>query len=112
MIGYHWSPVQYRGSIRKHGLLVPIRHPRLTVPTTCSAGHRNPHISLGRNPHDAWRLSGGFLADDPEPGNAPVQWDLWQVDLGRQYRAYGMELQSMRDIPRRRLRWVAERAIQ
>lgn len=43
MIGYHYSPAANTASIQKHGLLVPLRHPRLTTPVTCSAGHRNPH---------------------------------------------------------------------
>ena len=48
MIGYHWSPFRNYDSIKTYGLLVPTKHPVLTIPMVCSEGHRNPHISLGR----------------------------------------------------------------
>lgn len=121
MIGYHYSPASNRDSIKKHGLLVPKKHPKLTTPVTCSAGHRNPHISLARTPSGAWRLSGdfvryramqGLLALAELPQGIPTQWDLWQVYLPRHsYRAYGYELQSVRDIPKRHVLYIGSRHI-
>jgi len=113
VIGYHYSPRENQASILKHGLLVPLRHPKLVTPVTCSEGHRNPHISLARTPVDAWSLSGGFLrgriigGDRPLYWTCPEHWDLYQVELPRHsYRAYGLELQSSRDIPKSRVIYV------
>lgn len=121
MIAYHWAPKMYRDSISKHGLLVPAKHPRLTRPTTCSDGHRNSHISLGRTPLVAWSLSGGFLLrrlkeQGEELGDyVPLGWDLWQVRLdGIRYettgRAHG-EITTRNDLTKSRLTWLAERWI-
>lgn len=108
MIGYHYSPVCNRRTIEKHGLLVPTKHPKLVVPVVCSNGHRNPHVSLARNPHTAWSLSGGFLLGRTE--DMPQEWDLYQVNLcGMSYQAYGIELQSRQDIPRSRVFYVGSR---
>ena len=88
MIGYHWSPFANYESIKLYGLLVPTKHPILTQPMVCSEGHRNPHISLGRTPSQAWDLSGGFLIQRAkEQGeldslSVPMRWDLYEVDLG------------------------------
>lgn len=114
MIAYHWSPYQNAASIRKHGLLVPSKHPRLTTPTTCSQGHRNPHISLGKTPRIAWDLSGGFLIRRDTP-DIPMGWDLWEVNLnGIRYdttgRAHG-EITVRSDLTKRRLTWLAGRWI-
>lgn len=105
MIGYHWSPTTNRDSIRKHGLLVPFKHPRLTIPVTCSDGHRNPHISLARNPIDAWELSGGFLKSNDK-------WDLWLIVLDKvKYTTipHWDELEVSQDIPRRYVIYTASR---
>lgn len=116
MIGYHWSPLDRRNSIKKHGLLVPSRHPVLVAPVVCSDGHRNPHISLGRTPWSAWELSGGFLERTRRAG-APMEWDLWEVDLSRKpgralpYWSNGHELQVRRDIGRSRIALVAHRLV-
>ena len=105
MIGYHYSPVENRESIARHGLLVPKLHPRLTTPVTCADGHRNPHISLARSPHEAWILSGGFMyqriisGDRQSYFNTPEYWDLYQVQLHKgSYRSDHMELKSRKDI--------------
>lgn len=117
MIGYHYSPSSNRSSIGKHGLLVPSKHPILTIPVTCSDGHRNPHISLGRTPSDAWMLSGGFLLDQCKRRRRPwvdiyEMWDLYEVDLPRgSYRAYGDELQTRKDITKSRVRLVGTREL-
>lgn len=116
MIAYHWAPCSVRESIKKHGLLVPTRHPKLTTPTTCSEGHRNPHLSLARNPADAWRLSGGFLVGRSYEATGvtqiPLSWDLWQVDLHAiRYRCNGIELQCPSDILKSRLTWIGYRGI-
>lgn len=112
MIGYHYSPATNAASIQKHGLLVPLRHPRLTTPVVCSEGHRNPHISLARTPAQAWDLSGGFLARRArEHGAVPVDgwWNLYQVDLkGIRYSAQ-YELSVRVDIPKSRVTYVGSR---
>lgn len=119
MFAYHWSPRDRRESIKRRGLLVPKRHPRIITPVTCSEGHRNPHISLGKDPHEAWRLSGGFLQMRVREGLAstpPSSWDLWQVNLtGIKYRALypgAGELVTRADISRRHLALVAHRDIE
>lgn len=113
MIGYHWSPARHRESIRKRGLLVPAKHPDRVTATTCSEGHLNPHISLGRNPKDAWRLSGAFVKG--REGIPPTEWDLWQVDLtGLSYRPLHRgsdELTTRIDIPKSHLALVAHKHI-
>ncbi|PKQ59810.1 hypothetical protein B5566_02355 [Mycobacterium sp. MHSD3] len=114
MIAYHWSPRDRRESILRHGLLVPTRHPRLVTPTVCSEGHRNPYISLARDPHTAWWLSGGFLLlRDCDP---PRTWDLWQADLpGRKCRPNvggSSELVARADISRQHLTLLASRDIE
>jgi hypothetical protein len=120
MIAYHWAPQLLRPSIKKHGLLVPSKHPRLTQPTTCSGGHRNSHISLGKTPLVAWSLSGGFLlrrakeqGEENPTEYIPLGWDLWQVNLdGIRYettgRAHG-EITVRSDLTKRRLTWLAHR---
>ena len=119
VIAYHWSPSSNHDSIIRRGLLIPKLHPRLTTPVTCSEGHRNPHISLGRNPMHAWSLSGGFLllrtAEQSPfwPNHIPLKWDLWQVDLPkvRPWRKDDYELNIDMDIPPSHLTWVAHRWI-
>lgn len=112
MIGYHWSPDRNFDSIAKHGLLVPNKHPRIVVPVTCSEGHRNPHISLGRTPLCAWELSAAM------PWTENGWWNLYEVDLGIdnnhqprgiKYRSNGFELQVRQDIPRNKVKWIANR---
>ena len=120
-IAYHWSPSVNHDSIIKRGLLVPKTHPRLTTPVTCSEGHRNPHISLGRNPMHAWILSGGFLLRRVEeygwlsgqPKGIPLKWDLWQVEIDtiRDWRKDDYELNVDMDISPSHLTWVAHRWI-
>lgn len=128
MIAYHWSPHCFRRSIEKHGLLVPSKHPILVVPVTCSQGHRNPHISLGKTPSRAWELAGGFLRRrEIEQGRNPIYslplnriwWDLYEVNLGVdnakgqrgiRYRSNGFELQVAQDISKSHVRWIAERS--
>lgn len=118
-ISYHWSPTKNHDSIIKRGLLVPKLHPRLTTPVTCSEGHRNPHISLGRTPSHAWSLSGGFLIyrakEQNELGSTviPLKWDLWEVQIPntRNWREDDYELNVDKDIPASLLTWVAERWI-
>ena len=117
-IAYHWSPSVNHDSIIKRGLLVPKTHPRLTTPVTCSEGHRNPHISLGRNPMHAWSLSGGFLLRRQNElldvvVDVALKWDLWQVDLPqvRNWRKDDYELNIDTDIPPSHLTWVAHRWI-
>ncbi|AZS12541.1 hypothetical protein HWB99_gp005 [Mycobacterium phage DrLupo] len=107
MIGYHWSPADRHDSIRKHGLLVPTKHPKLVVPVTCSEGHRNPHISLGKTPSLAWALSAAM------PWTPGGLWHLWEVWFQGQipYRSTGTELQVRVDIPRRYFGLVAERTV-
>jgi hypothetical protein len=118
MIGYHYSPTANRLSINRHGLLVPTHHPFLVQPVVCSEGHRNPHISLGKTPHQAWELSGGFLKRRAREQHEPVAlwpqiWDLYQVWLEpRKYQTNGgYEYQSRRDIPRGHVVRVGSRAI-
>ncbi len=114
MIGYHYSPATNHTSITKHGLLVPLKHPKLTTPVVCSQGHRNPHISLGKTPADAWELSGGFLArrDVNRLGKHHL-WNLYQVDLGSiRYRSNGYELQVRTDIPRSRVTYIGSRRVE
>lgn len=105
MIGYHWSPHVNHVSISKHGLLVPTKHPKLVAPVVCSDGHRNPHISLGKTPSQAWALSGDM------PWVESIWfWALYEVNLREiRYRTNGYELQVSRDIPRRFVKWIAER---
>ena len=120
-IAFHWSPSANYDSIIRRGLLVPKLHPRLTTPVTCSEGHRNPHISLGRNPMHAWSLSGGFLLRRVEeygwlsgqPKGIPLKWDLWQVELPniRGWRKDDYELNIETDITPGHLTWVAHRWI-
>ena len=119
-ISYHWSPSYNHDSIIRRGLLVPKKHPRLTTPVTCSEGHRNPHISLGRTPMHAWSLSGGFLIHralndgyGPLPGSLPQKWDLWEVVLPniRAWRKDDYELTIDTDISPGHLTWVAHRMI-
>lgn len=113
MIGYHWSPARHRESIKRRGLLVPVKHPERVSATTCSEGHLNPHISLGRNPKDAWLLSGQFLKG--RSADAPTPWDLWQVDLsGIAYRTLHKgsdELITRSDVPKSHLTLVAHKDI-
>lgn len=119
MIGYHYSPARNGYSIKKHGLLVPTKHPKLVVPVVCSEGHRNPHISLGVNPVEAWTLSGGFLYDRDQRGVIKLDfelshlWLLYQVDLKEiPYRKSGCdEIQVRVDIPRRFVKYVGGRYI-
>ena len=117
MIAYHYSPVENRSSIAKHGLLVPTKHPKLVQPMVCSGNHRNPHVSLARNPKLAWELSGGFMfwrfcRGDLKGLELPRQWDLYQVYLPRHsYRAFGLELKSRKDIPARSVTRVATRLV-
>ncbi|MBX9661646.1 MAG: hypothetical protein K2X00_24065 [Nitrospiraceae bacterium] len=114
MIGYHYSPATNHTSITKHGLLVPLKHPKLTTPVVCSQGHRNPHISLGKTPADAWELSGGFLArrDVNRIGEHRL-WNLYQVDLAPiRYRSNGYELQVRTDIPRARITYIGSRRVE
>lgn len=113
VIGYHYSPALNSGSIDKHGLLVPLRHPKLTKPVVCSAGHRNPHISLARTPFRAWELSGGFLATREREQGLLSQhggwWNLYQVDLtGIRYSSQ-YEIQVRADIPKSRVAYVGSR---
>ncbi|AAN02059.1 gp5 [Mycobacterium phage Barnyard] len=105
MIGYHWAPHDRYDSIRKHGLLVPTKHPRIVKPVTCSEGHRNPHISLGKTPTEAWALSAGM------PWTPTGLWDLWEVwFMGKiPYRSIGTELQVRVDIPRFHVAYAGER---
>ncbi|QGJ90142.1 hypothetical protein HWC80_gp069 [Mycobacterium phage Indlulamithi] len=109
---YHWSPAYNHDSIIKRGLLVPKDHPRLTTPVTCSEGHRNPHISLGRTPLHAWELSGGFLKDCTERDFA-LKWDLWQVDIGptRKWREDDHEYASTKDIAPQWVTYLATRSM-
>lgn len=112
MIGYHYSPAANADSITKHGLLVPAKHPKLTTPVVCSEGHRNPHISLGKTPAEAWELSGGFLArrDINRIEAHCGWWNLYQVDLHSiRYRSNGYELQVRTDIPRSRVTYIGSR---
>jgi hypothetical protein len=117
MIGYHYSPAANTASIQKHGLLVPLRHPRLTTPVTCSEGHRNPHISLARTPAQAWDLSGGFLMRRARERRTLLAgahlgwWCLYQVDLnGVRYLARGYEFSVRVDIPKSRVVYVGGRS--
>lgn len=127
MIGYHWSPFANYESIKCHGLLVPAKHPKLTQPMVCSDGHRNPHISLGRTPSQAWDLSGGFLVQRAkEQGeldslSVPMRWDLYEINLGEityrrsdfgpvRYKISGCdEIQVRVDIPKFRIARVGAR---
>ena len=118
VIAYHWSPSSNHDSIIRRGLLVPKLHPRLTTPVTCSEGHRNPHISLGRNPMHAWSLSGGFLLRRQNElldvtVDVALKWDLWQVELPkiRGWRKDDYELNIETDITPGHLTWVAHRWI-
>lgn len=115
MIGYHWSPIERRNSILKHGLLIPLKHPKLVEPVVCSEGHRNPHISVGRNPQVAWELSGGFLHRRAIEEHASfvwrkiIWWDLWQVNLlGVKYKSNWDELQIKQDVPRSKVFLIAK----
>lgn len=115
MIGYHYSPSTNAASIEKHGLLVPLRHPRLTTPVVCSEGHRNPHVSLARTPAWAWELSGGFLVrrakEQADATNFGVAgwWNLYQVDLkGIRYSSQ-YEIAVRVDIPKSRVAYVGSR---
>lgn len=117
MIGYHYTPARNGHSIKKHGLLVPTKHPKLVTPVVCSEGHRNPHISLGKTPSDAWMLSGGFLFSRAARGviddYKSYLWLLYQVDLQEiPYRKSGCdEIQVRVDIPRRFVKYVGGRYI-
>ena len=117
-ISYHWSPSINHDSIIRRGLLVPKKHTRLTTPVTCSEGHRNPHISLGRTPMHAWSLSGGFLihragTDIIAFNEIPLKWDLWEVVLPniRNWRKDDYELNVDQDITPSHLTWCAHRMI-
>ena len=117
-ISYHWSPSINHDSIIRRGLLVPKKHTRLTTPVTCSEGHRNPHISLGRTPMHAWSLSGGFLIhragkDIIAFNEIPLKWDLWEVVLPniRNWRKDDYELNVDQDITPSHLTWCAHRMI-
>lgn len=115
MIGYHYSPATNHPSITKHGLLVPSKHPKLTTPVVCSQGHRNPHISLGKTPAEAWELSGGFLArrDVNRAAAYCGWWNLYQVDLAPlRYRSNGYELQVRTDIPRALVTYLGSRWVE
>lgn len=104
MIAYHWSPDVNFHSIKKHGLLVPTKHPKLVVPVTCSEGHRNPHISLGKTPAFAWALSADM------PWTPEGWWNLYEIWLeGIRHRSIGTEVQVRVDIPRRQVCWIANR---
>jgi hypothetical protein len=104
MIGYHWSPDRNFHSIAKHGLLVPNKHPKLVVPVTCSEGHRNPHISLGRTPLMAYSLSVDM------PWTELGWWNLYEVCFCKvKWRTFGTEIQVRQDIPRRCVHWIAGR---
>lgn len=63
---YHWSPVDRRRGIIRHGL-VPGRR------SICGEW-RPPYIAFADDPEWAWKLSGGH------PRGAHVDlWDLWVV---------------------------------
>lgn len=113
MIGYHWSPSLNERSIKRYGLLVPNKHPRIIKPMVCSEGHRNPHISLGKTPSGAWELSGGFLLRRDVnilSEEIPEWWNLYQVDLDSiRYLSNGYELQVRVDIKPSRIRLVGVR---
>lgn len=111
MIGYHYSPASNADSIKKHGLLVPARHPKLTTPVVCSAGHRNPHISLARTPARAWELSGGFLARRDVSRHHAGWWNLYQVDLAGIRYSSQHEVQVRVDLPKSRVTYVGSRFI-
>jgi len=116
MIGYHYSPTRNRESIAKHGLLVPKLHPKLIQPVVCSEGHRNPHISLGKTPFNAWELSGGFLYLRAMQQNLPLpqdkEWDLWQVNLlSNRYINNAAELQVRTDIKRKYVKYIGSRLV-
>jgi hypothetical protein len=117
VIGYHYSPATNAASIAKHGLLVPLRHPKLTTPVVCSEGHRNPHISLARTPSQAWALSGGFLIRRAREQGASqlyefgAWWNLYQVDLkGIRYSSQ-YEIAVRVDIPKSRVAYVGSRFV-
>src|SRR6202035_2336058 len=116
MIGYHYSPAKNAASIQKHGLLVPLRHPKLTEPVICSDGHRNPHISLARTPAWAWELSGGFLVVRSKERSNDLRehagwWNLYQVDLkGIRYSSQ-YEISVRVDIPKSRVAYVGSRIL-
>lgn len=112
MIGYHYSPASNADSITKHGLLVPLRHPKLTTPVVCSSGHRNPHISLARTPVRAWNLSGGFLARRDVSRHYGGWWNLYQVDLASiRHRSQCDEVQVRVDIPKSLVTYVGSRFV-
>lgn len=69
-IWYHWSPVERRASIIKHGLL----------PGKFSTDKlwRPPYICLATSPSLAWGLSGGIRKRERR------DWDLWQADVSEQ----------------------------
>lgn len=116
MIGYHYSPATNAASIEKHGLLVPLRHPRLTTPVVCSEGHRNPHVSLARTPAQAWSLSGGFLVGRArEQGSHLYEygawWNLYQVDLKAIRYSAQYEIAVRVDIPKSRVTYIGSRFV-
>jgi hypothetical protein len=66
---YHWSPVERRKEIRKHGL-VPFSRPV----THSSDDLCFPYVSLSPTPSAAWSLSAAIVEEIDD-------WDLWMVRL-------------------------------
>ncbi len=64
---YHWSPVERRASILKHGLVPGKRQVQNTW--------RAKHLCFSKFPSVAWALSANMSAISGE-------WDLWQVWSG------------------------------
>lgn len=61
---YHWSPVERRGQILKHGLRInsrPVQH-----------SQEFPHICFSDSPSLAWALSAHCM-------NTGGEWDLWMM---------------------------------
>jgi hypothetical protein len=67
---FHWSPVERRGQILRHGL-----RPAMRPATNRLPGFRADYVAFAESPSWAWALSAGM-----RPGE-PGQWDLWQHRL-------------------------------
>lgn len=109
---FHWSPVERRKQIIRHGLKPTCADGRLD-------GEGDEHaeiiraVCLGTSPSHAWWLSGDVVAD---PGSV---WDLWQVPLDEHDEVhplpfFGHRLQEVRvrnRIPKRRIWLVGQRTV-
>lgn len=82
---YHWSPLEARAGIIRHGLkprtyTAIAKHP---FPKSTKTGHHRTQVvdetivtvCLGTTARTAWRYSGGIHA---ERGSV---WDLWEVNV-------------------------------